>query len=296
MNHKLEYISRLFQKTSSKRIEHYVLTRIWHHLNDDSIKMSPQQYVSRHLDKYAMTDVYFPQICIHIEVNEPAHYDNQFRIEQDLKRKLEIEQNTGHKVFTIDCRENIEGIHLQIENVISEINSRAKQQRKSEVFKSWNPDNEHNPEYWKSKKSISISDEISFYTIEEICQLFNADPNKTKRGFLRKGGIQHPLKPEIFIWWPSEYSRGGWVNHYDEVEGIITETHSDDKKKIDHYNYHSQGLLTRIVFYHYKDILGFRNYKFVGVFTNDKTKSNENIGTVWVRVVSVINLETLTYE
>jgi hypothetical protein len=130
----------------------------------------------------------------------------------------------------------------------------------------------------------------------DICRLFNADPNKTKRGFLRKGGIQHPLKPEIFIWWPSEYSRSGWVNHYDEIEGIITETHSDDKKKIEHYNYHSQGLLTRIVFYHYKDILGFRNYKFVGVFTNDKTKSNENIGTVWVRVGRVINLETLTYE
>lgn len=296
MNHKLEYISRLFQKTSSKRIEHYVLTRIWHHLNDDSIKMSPQQYVSRHSDKYAMTDVYFPQIGIHIEVNEPAHYDSQFRIEQDLNRKLEIEQNTGHKVFTIDCRESIEGIHSQIDKVISEINERVKQQRVSESFKAWNPDNEHNPEYWKSKKSISISDEISFYTIEEICQLFDADPNKTKRGFLRKGGIQHPLKPGIFIWWPSEYSRSGWINHYDEVEGTITETHSDAKKKIDHYNYHAQGLHTRIVFYHYKDVLGFRNYKFVGVFTNDKTKSNENIGTVWLRVGRVINLETLTYE
>jgi len=46
------------------------------------------------------------------------------------------------------------------------------------------------------------------------------------------------------------------------------------------------------VFFHYKDILGLTNYKFVGIFTNDKEKSNENIGTVWTRIGERMNLET----
>ncbi|WP_027000749.1 AbaSI family restriction endonuclease [Eisenibacter elegans] len=74
MNYKVEYITRLFQKTSSKAIENYCLTRLWHRLDNDEIKFVPQQYVNRHTDKYALTDVYLLQFKIHIEVNEPAHY------------------------------------------------------------------------------------------------------------------------------------------------------------------------------------------------------------------------------
>lgn len=73
MSLKLDYITRLFQKTSKKAIEHYVLTRLWHLLNDYEIEMLPQQYVNRHADKYALTDVYFPQVKLHVEVNERAH-------------------------------------------------------------------------------------------------------------------------------------------------------------------------------------------------------------------------------
>ncbi len=47
MSYKLDYISRFLQRTSSKRIEHYVIYRIWHLLDNYDIKMTPQQYVSR---------------------------------------------------------------------------------------------------------------------------------------------------------------------------------------------------------------------------------------------------------
>jgi hypothetical protein len=73
MNAKVEYISKLFQKTSFKALENYCLTRLWHKLDNDEIKFVPQQYVNRHTNKYALTDVYLPQFQIHIEVNEPAN-------------------------------------------------------------------------------------------------------------------------------------------------------------------------------------------------------------------------------
>ena len=60
------------------------------------------------------------------------------------------------------------------------------------------------------------------------------------------------------------------INTFDEINGIITETHTDNQKRIDHYNYHSKDIHTRIVFYHFKDILGLTNYKYVGVYTNDR--------------------------
>jgi hypothetical protein len=292
MNYKLDYISRLFQKTSGKRIEHYVISRIWHLLDNYDVKMTPQQYVSRKLTKYALTDIYFPQIGFHVEVNEPAHYESEEKINSDLKRKQEIEKNTGHQVFEIDCRHNLIGIHSQIDELVQKINSKVKNQIAIEKFKPWKPENEHNPKHWKNKGSISISDEISFHTIEDICLLFNADFQKTKRGFLRRGAIGNPETENQIIWWPSERPRSGWINDFNEIEGTITETHSDSKKKSDHYHHHKTNPYIRIVFYHYKDILGLKNYKYVGVFENDFEKSNPEIGTVWKLIGDELNLKT----
>lgn len=296
MSYKLDYISRLLQRTSSKRIEHYVISRIWHLLDNYDVKMTPQQYVSRKLSQYALTDIYFPQIGIHVEINEPAHYDSDERVSSDLIRQQEIETNTGHQVFAIDCRQDIIGIHSQIDELVTKINSEVKHQIAKEKFKPWKPENEHNPNYWKSKSCINISDEVSFHTIEDICLLFDADYQKTKRGFLRKGAIANPKNTNQIIWWPSENSRSGWINDFDEIEGIITETHSDPNKKAEHYYSHEKKSYTRIVFYHFKDILGLKNYKYVGVYTNDMEKSNPDIGTVWKRIGKELNLETSNFN
>ena len=292
MSYKLDYISRLLQRTSSKRIEHYVISRIWHLLDNYEVKMTPQQYVTREVSQYALTDVYFPQIGLHVEVNEPAHYESVDKINRDLKRQQEIEINTGHQVSVIDCRQDILGIHSQIDELVKKINSEVKEQILKGIFKPWKPENEHNPNYWKQKGSISILDEVSFFTIEDICLLFDADYQKTKRGFLRKGAIANPRNASQIIWWPSQRPRSGWLNNFDEIGGTITETHSDPKKKSDHYYFHSQGEHIRVCFFHYTDILGLTNYKYVGVFTNDKEKSNPEIGTVWKRIGDKMNLNS----
>ena len=296
MEYRLDYVSRLFQKTSSKRIEHYVLTRIWHQLNDFEIKMMPQQYVSRHETKYALTDVYFPQIGFHVEVNEPAHYDSEEKIHQDNIRQSDIERKTGHQVFVIDCRGNLAYIHAQIDELVVRIQSAVTDKKNSNSFKPWLPENEHNPEYWKARKQISVSDEISFNTIEDICHLFGADPRKTKRGFLRNGAIYHPSGNGLLIWWPSAQARSGWLNRLDEDAGSIIETHAEEGKKVAHYENIAQESHTRAVFFHSKDFLGFTNYKFVGVFTNDQEKSNRETGTFWTRIGTTLNLDTLEIE
>lgn len=249
MDYKLDYISRLLQKMNKKRVENYVISRIWHLLDNNDIKMMPQQYISRNISQYALTDVYFPQIKLHVEVNEPAHYESKEKINKDFIRQQEIETNTGHQVFVIDCRQDLNNIHSQIDKLITQINSQINVQMKEGKFKPWRPENEHNPKFWKEKGIISISDEVSFYTIEDICLLFDADYQKIKRGFLRKGGISNPKNPSQVIWWPSERPRSGWLNNLDEINGTITETHSDPNKKSEHYFSYSQEEHIRIVFF-----------------------------------------------
>ena len=92
---KLEFISRQFSKAEKKRFEHYVVTRIWHSLDDLSIKFVTQQYVSRP-DSRALTDMFFPQLQIHIEIDE-GHHKKQ--IEWDKLREVDIINATGHEVL-----------------------------------------------------------------------------------------------------------------------------------------------------------------------------------------------------
>jgi very-short-patch-repair endonuclease len=281
MNYKLEYITRIFEKTSKKRIENYVVTRIWHLLNNDDVHMIPQQYVYRQSEQYALTDLYFPQVNLHVEVNEPAHYKSQENINADLQRKKEIEQQTGHVLRVIDCREPLIKIHEQIDGIINEINSVISEQKKNGLFQPWRPDIERTPEYWRNKKNISIEDDLCLNNIEDICKLFSIDPNKTKRGFLRLGGIMYSQEDNLKLWWPSEKSRQGWINKLDLDSKLITETHTDLNKRSEHFAKYKKTKEKRIVFFHHKDLLGLVSYKFMGVYCYDTERSKPEIGTVW---------------
>src|SRR5436305_13620063 len=112
MDKKLEYITRLFKKMSAKGIETYVISRVWHLLNNDEIKIIPQQYVRHSNGQYSVTDIYFPQFDIHIEVNEPGHYQSDAKISSDALRETNIIAASGHQVRKIDCAKTMLEIHL----------------------------------------------------------------------------------------------------------------------------------------------------------------------------------------
>ena len=94
---KLEFISRQLAKAEGKRYEHYVVTRIWHLLNDTRIKPVTQQFITRPSGR-ALTDMYFPQLEMHIEIDE-GHHKKQ--IEADKLREADIINATGHTIFRL---------------------------------------------------------------------------------------------------------------------------------------------------------------------------------------------------
>ena len=114
--------------------------------------------------------------------------------------------------------------------------------------------------------------------------MFNADFNKTKRGFLRRGALVHPKNSNYLLWWPAERARQGWHNKLSQDEFTITETHEDEDKRKKHFHdYYNTGQI-RIVFFHNKDILGLTSYKFKGLYSYDSEQSKPEIGTVWKRI------------
>ena len=67
-DYKLDYITRLFKSIRNKRFESYVIQRIWNQLNNINVKFVTQQYFSREDGKYALADLYLPQINLIVEL------------------------------------------------------------------------------------------------------------------------------------------------------------------------------------------------------------------------------------
>jgi very-short-patch-repair endonuclease len=187
MNYKLNYITRIFEKTSHKRIENYVITRIWHLLKSDEIKMMHQQYVDLGQGQRALTDLYFPQIDYHVEVDEEYHLANK---EADQIREAGIISRTGHIVRRIDCSNEVDlhAINRQVDTVVEEINKLIEERKEPGNFIAWSTD-ELTPEFWKNRGVISVRDNVNLTTIDDIGKLF--DVRIINRGYLKAGAAKY---------------------------------------------------------------------------------------------------------
>ena len=132
---KLEYVARQLSKTETKKYEHYIITRIWHLLNDLEIKPVTQQYVKRPNGR-ALTDLYFPQLNLHIEIDEKHH---NYQIEKDKIREKDIFNATSHEILRIDVDQNIEAINKQVDAIVVKIKTEKAKNRK---FDPWDLEKE----------------------------------------------------------------------------------------------------------------------------------------------------------
>lgn len=114
---KREYIIRQIAKTNKKNYENYVVTRIYHRLNRNDLKFMTQQYVNRP-DGHALTDMYFPQLQLHIEIDEPFHKKQK---KLDINRESDIIQATNHEIHRIKITEDLTKIDNQVESLVEQI-------------------------------------------------------------------------------------------------------------------------------------------------------------------------------
>ncbi|TDO19354.1 AbaSI family restriction endonuclease [Pedobacter duraquae] len=272
---KLQYICRQFYKAEKKPYEHYVVTRIWHLLDDLDVKFVTQQYVRR-TNGIALTDMFFPQLMVHVEIDE-GHHKRQRII--DATRQQDIISQTGHTILRIDVTRSLQEVNATIDEVVAKLREILSEQTN---FLPWDIDQEFNSQTYIKKGYICITDHVAFRTMVEAANCFG---NYYKPNSIWTGAARHPAEVNKFLWFPKLYKNGVWNNTISSDESIITEISEDKGKvKISVDKALKDCLMLRIVFARVKGSLGDTLYRFKGEYQIDMLRTNYTNGVVLYRV------------
>ena len=274
---KRDYITRQFSRTEKKRFEHYVVTRIWHLLDDLTIKFVTQQYVTRPNGR-ALTDMFFPQLKIHIEIDEEQHKKN---IEWDKLREVDIINATSHEICRVDVTKDIISINKEIDCIVKKLKVTKKQ---IEDFKEWDIKAEQNPQTYINSGVIRVEDGVAFRKMIDAANCFG---NNYKN--LQGGGAKHPFELNKSIWFPKLYINKDWRNKISDDEETITEICEDQTFRQKHIDKHiNSPIHNRIVFARVKSPLGDVMYRFKGEYQLDMNATNYQTGLVWRRISKIV--------
>lgn len=281
---KFKYISRQLARAQHKKDENYVVSRVWHHLNDLDIKFITQQYVIRDNGSHALTDMYFPQFGIHIEVNEPYHLN---QVEQDRRRADDIIRSTQHDIKMISTGDavGVEDINKQVDKVVALLRELKQSKIRGGSFVPWDPERESNPDLYIGKGYISLADNVEFDFSWQAASCFGK-----RYTIMRRGGVNHPVEHKALIWFPKLYENEGWINSISDDETQITEraVNPVDTSKHVRREMNSERC-ERIVFARVKGPLGDVMYKFKGRYVRDNELSNEQNGLVWKKIADSVD-------
>jgi hypothetical protein len=273
---KKEYIIRQIGKTNKKNYENYVVTGIWHLLSDLNVKFITQQYVSRPNGGFALTDMFFPQINFHIEIDELHHKRN---FENDRTRETDIIDATNHSIQRIVITEDLDAINHQIKETVNVILCLISNLKKENKFENWDFDKEFDPNYYKTKGKISVEEGAVFKQIAHACNCFGHNYD----GY-QKGWATNNLDNTQYLWFPKFYDNDDWDNEISEDGLLITERCKTEDLKEAYFNRIIHENIERVTFPRVKDNLGFILYRFKGVFKIDKELSNVETGVVFKRI------------
>ncbi|CUW12232.1 Uncharacterised protein [Serratia grimesii] len=272
-----EYIARQLARTHNKKHELYAVTGVIHRLNRHDVKFITQQYVKRDSGR-ALTDLYFPLLNLHIEVDEPHHLS---QVPQDQLREADIIDATGHEVLHIPIASTLEEINRSIDKCVTTI--RRKISELGADFTPWDMESEFSIEPHIKRGYIDLHDNIAFRRITDACNCFGHDYKHYQRA-----GAKHPHEPDILLWFPKLFENDLWNNRISEDEEIIWELSKD--KHAGKVEEHFQHWLDRsspdkrLVFAKAKDNLGSVLYRFKGLYQIDRKNSNINDGLCWKRI------------
>lgn len=263
------YIIRQLNRTRNKRLELYAVTRLIHTLNDLDIKFVTQQYVTRPDRKRALTDLFFPQFDLHIEVDEPHHLNQQ---EADKLRSADIINATDHRIERIDMNDSLslDEINQKIDEIVADI----KRLKQSKSFKKWDMQEFESATYIK-KGYIDVDEHVAFRTSKDACNCFGHN----YKGW-QKGGALHPYEKESILWFPKLYPNGEWLNSISDDETVIIEKNKNDRLESHIDKVISEDKHQRIIFAHVKDNLGQVLYRFRGRYQLDLENSNYENGLI----------------
>lgn len=286
MDFKLDYMARLFRSIENKKFESYAIQRIWHLLDNEDVQFVVQQYFKRNDKKYALTDLYLPQINLVVEIDEVQHAADRNKI-LDAERTRDIQAINNAEVIRLPLYKNVEKdewyslneFNDNISKVVALIKQKIKAQGNN--FRPWIGEDALTPEYHKKKGYLAVSENEYVKNIDDAAKIFGTKAKH--RGYLRAAGFAVPNKENYMVWLPASNNRL-WDNHISEDGNIIEFQKADATKRKKHVKEILQNPEEkRITFFREKDKLGYNYYKFVGVFKLNVQETKKKNKCVWER-------------
>lgn len=275
LDYKKEYLTRSLTKIKHKGLELYCITRIWHLLNDQNIEIVFQQYVSFPDGSRRFIDLYFPQIKMAVEINEPYH-KNKEQEKKDNIRNRNIVKLTKGQIIKINCDKNLEKIHSQINKAIEKIREKI---TKSPSFQPWV---NKTVDFFKKKGYFSYLDNDFLLNTRDFFKILGV--KQKKRGYLPKTYVDVPGFG-CYSWFPKSQKtkkNNLWLNEMSKDEKYIYESFSVPIKNKTHIKKIIKENHTRIVFLETKNFLGLKGYYFKGIYKLNIKKTKDRC--VWERI------------
>lgn len=269
----------MLAKLANKPTESYVISRIWHRLDDMRVRFVLQQYVKR-TSGYALADLYLPQLNMIVEVNEGYHEDDEQK-KRDTIRNKEVQDATKADIFIIKASGELEEIHKQVDEIVAEIRKRVK-----ELGENFLPCDysitRSTPEYYKSRGYFKVSTEDWLTNVDDIAAVFGTKPKH--RGYLRASGVAVPGKTDEIVWWPQQNHRI-WSNELSKDGMYIYEYNKkSEEERAKHVAQWIDSKQKRITFMKHFAYGVLEAYDFVGVFQINQELTKEKNMCVWERI------------
>ena len=285
MPSKLDYIVRSLSRGTNKKYETYVINSIWNKINNSEVEFATQQYVKDDKGNTYYIDMYFPQIKFAIEIDEWYHNsDSQFA--RDSARAEAIKTAILDSTITDSYRDiffkrveifkakSIEQLNDLIDQAVKEIKLALD---KLEQPIRWYYDEDSKMKSIIQRGYLKRGDYLT--TMKNIIHVFGKDLRGWQKATYHINGIT--------IWSPTlsfhGSNRSGWINTISDDLSKIYEsgTGKDGKgKNPEDAQWDKDHHTKRVVFLKYKDALGNKARKFLGVYVCGGY-DNEKKAEIW---------------
>ena len=265
---KQNFILKCLRKISHKEWELFVITRIIHGLDDDEIEFVTQQLIRKPDGQRYLTDLYFPQLGFHIEIDEKDH---DKKVKEDERREQDIVQMTGHKIERIkisdgnEHQRDISQIRADVDRLISKIRDMKCVAMHENRFDPWDFESRYLADPVIKRGHVSIKDNVVFKTQAEALRCFGYN-----KGLYQRGAWVIPDGTNDVVWFPRLYKQGWWVNELAEEGKTIRERAITEDGRVSIKKQMSEAAKypgrKHIVFAKYRDVLGFNLLRYVGSF------------------------------
>lgn len=280
---KYDYVKRQLAKTNKKNDENYIITRIWHLLDNYDIKINTQQYVVRSKKdgkmEYGLIDLYFPQFNLAVEIDE-AHHKTELNQTLDEIRKNDIINALDCEFIRIDATQTINRIHDKIDQIVQKINLLIKEKR----FIAWDIEKDYDPKTYIEQGYIDADDNISLRRVVDCCNVFGAG----YEGY-QGSGAAHKFEEDTDIKRLKFFPNGTWNNKLLENEEVFTEYNTDKEENEAYFQKRMYQLNQRTALFAYaKTSSGSYEAIFKGLYILNHGKSKDTGVLTYDRISKIM--------